>query len=36
MLSARLVNNNPRPLKVSDMSAIVHDAYYGNVRSLAI
>ncbi len=35
MLSTRLVHNNPRPLQVDDMRAIVEDAYYGRVRPLA-
>lgn len=34
MLSARLVNNNPRPLQTSDMRAIVGDAFYGYVREV--
>ncbi|XAH26248.1 iron-containing alcohol dehydrogenase [Xylophilus sp. GW821-FHT01B05] len=35
MLSARLVNNNPRPLQVADMQAIVDDAYHGRLRPIA-
>ncbi len=35
MLSARLVQNNPRPLQVQDMRAIVHDAFHGIERAIA-
>lgn len=36
MLSARLVNNNPRLLDVSAMTEIVTDAFYGRERDLSL
>jgi len=32
MLSARLVNNNPRPLQAADMAEILEDAFRGRLR----
>jgi alcohol dehydrogenase len=33
MLSARLINNNPRPLKVDDISIIVANAFHGRTAA---
>jgi alcohol dehydrogenase class IV len=33
MLSARLVNNNPRPLQMPDMAEILDDAFHGRIRA---